>query len=306
MSAAPAPTFAEERPVRAYFALALGLLIIGFSAILMRRADAPGTVASFYRMSFGALFLAIPFARNLRKAFPLPRRAIWLAVLAGAFFGADLASWTTGIMLSNATLPTLFANTNPLWVGIGAWLIFKEQLSGKFWLGVLIAIGGAGIILGLGESAGTALNEGALYGALAGVFYGTYFLIAQKGRDVLDTTSFFWLGTLSSSVFLLIVNLVLGQPLTGFSSASWQNFILQGLLIQAGGWFLIIYAQGHLPASLVSPTLLGQPVLTAFLAGPLLGETLRPTDLIGGFAVIIGILLVHRGQAEGRARGRAI
>ncbi len=77
---------------------------------------------------------------------------------------------------------------------------------------------------------------------------------------------------------------------------TWLNFLAQGLMIQAAGWFLISYAQGYLPASLVSPTLLGQPVLTAILAGPILGERLRRGDLIGGAAVLLGIFIVHRAR----------
>lgn len=288
----------QKRPVRAYAALAAGLMIIGFSAILVRLADAPGTVIAFYRMAFGALFLTIPFERNLKKSFPIPRRAIVLAILAGAFFGADLAAWATGVVISDATLPTLFANTNPLWVGIGAWLIFKERLSPKFWLGLLIALLGAGIILGLGNTNATGSNVGAFFGILAGFFYGGYFLIAQKGRDVLDATSFFWLGTLSSAIFLLVLNLATGQALLGYSIETWGNFIVQGLIIQGAGWFLVSYAQGFLPASLVSPTMLGQPVLTAILAGPLLGESLGVNDIFGGATVLLGIFLVHRGKAD--------
>jgi drug/metabolite transporter (DMT)-like permease len=278
------------------------VLILGFSPILARLADAPGTIIAFYRMFFGTLFLSIPFFRGSRKHLAFPKQAIGLAIFGGALFGADLAAWATGIVLSDATLPTLFANTNPIWVGIGAWLIFKERLNPKFWLGLLIAISGAAIILGLGKTGGVGNNEGALFGALAGVFYGGYFLVAQKGRDVLDATSFFWFSSLSSAVFLFFLNLILGHSLVGYSTETWLNFLLQGLLIQAAGWWFVSYAQGFLTASLVSPTMLGQPVLTAILAGPLLGEKLRSRDFFGGITVLIGIFLVHRGKSEEQAK----
>jgi drug/metabolite transporter (DMT)-like permease len=41
-------------------------------------------------------------------------------------------------------------------------------------------------------------------------------------------------------------------------------------------------------------------VLTAILAGPLLGEHLRPTDLLGGAAVLVGIFIVHGTRARPR------
>jgi drug/metabolite transporter (DMT)-like permease len=60
------------------------------------------------------------------------------------------------------------------------------------------------------------------------------------------------------------------------------------------GYVSVGYALGHLPASLVAPTMVGQPVMTALLAIPLLGETLTPVQWIGGAAVLVGIVLVHR------------
>jgi len=59
---------------------------------------------------------------------------------------------------------------------------------------------------------------------------------------------------------------------------------------------VINYALGHLPASIVSPTLLGQPVVTALLAGLLLGEVLSAWHIAGGVAVLAGVLLVHRSR----------
>jgi drug/metabolite transporter (DMT)-like permease len=59
---------------------------------------------------------------------------------------------------------------------------------------------------------------------------------------------------------------------------------------------VINYALGYLPASIVSPTLLGQPVVTAILAGPLLGEDLSAWQILGGLAVLIGVYLVHHSR----------
>ncbi|MBI3975725.1 MAG: EamA family transporter, partial [Armatimonadetes bacterium] len=64
------------------------------------------------------------------------------------------------------------------------------------------------------------------------------------------------------------------------------------------GYLAITYALGHLPASLVAPTLLGQPVVTAALAGPLLGEVLSWGHAAGGAAVLAGVYLVHRSRPE--------
>lgn len=296
----PAMQTAQAVPAKAYLALAAGLLILGFSAILVRTAEAPGVVVGFYRVGIGALVLAFPFAKRLRAGPHISRQALLLTALAGLLFGADLAAWTSGIVISGATIPTLFANTAPLWVGLGAWLLLKERLSVQFWLGLLLALVGVVLILGLKVGQNFALDQGAMLGLLAGIYYGAYFLATQRGRMHLDVTSFFWLTALFSTITLLAVTLFLGHPLLGYSQATYINFIIQGVVIQAGGWMLINYAQGFLPASVIAPTLLGQPVLTAVLAGPLLGESLRAVDILGGATVLIGILLVHHGRRPRR------
>jgi drug/metabolite transporter (DMT)-like permease len=46
----------------------------------------------------------------------------------------------------------------------------------------------------------------------------------------------------------------------------------------------------------VSPTLLGQPVLTGLLAIPLLGQPLTGGQIAGGSMVLLGVYLVHRSR----------
>jgi len=296
----------QSPPIKAYIALGLGLTVISFSAIFVRLAEAPGIVSALYRMLIGAILLTIPFVRNIRNKKPIARRGILLAILAGIFFGIDLAAWASGVVLSGATLPTLFANTNPIWVGIGAWLIFKEKLSAGFWIGLAFALSGAVLILGADLAVQGPISQGSLLGLVAGIFYGAYFLVAQRGRAWLDAISFFWIGTITSAFVLLIASLIWQQPLFGYSPNTWLMFLLQGLLIQGAGWLLLSYAQGYLKASLVSPTLLGQPVLTAFLAGPLLGESLRSSDILGGVTVLIGIFLIHSSRGSKKFRGKKL
>ncbi len=282
---------------KAYGALFLGTLIIGSSAIWMRVADVPGPVSSFYRMGIGAFVLTIPFLRNLRNR-QLDRKSVFLAVFAGLFFGFDIASWSTGVMLSGATVPTLMSNVAPVWVGIGTMVFLKKKLNARFWTGLLIALVGATVILGFDLYREFELGLGALYGMLAAVFYGGFFLFAERSREKLDVLSFFWISAATSGIFLFFLTRFLGQPITGYDSQTYWIFIIMGVLVQAMGWISINYAQGQLPASLVSPTLLGQPVFTAVFAAIFLGEILTPWQAVGGIIVLAGIYIVHRSKQE--------
>ena len=93
-----------KTPLQAYLALGVGVVILGFSAIFIRLANAPGVVSAFYRVGIAALVMGIPFYRRVRAGkSQLTRRGVWIALLAGLFFGIDLALWASGIMLGGAT-----------------------------------------------------------------------------------------------------------------------------------------------------------------------------------------------------------
>jgi drug/metabolite transporter (DMT)-like permease len=279
-----------------YVTLGLGILAIGISPVLLRMAQAPGPVAGFYRMGIAVFILAIPFFIRVKKLGKLPPRGVLITLLAGFFFGLDMTSWTTGVMMSGATMPTLLANTTPVWVGLGAMLFYKEKLDAKFWGGLLVALVGAVVVLGVDFKDLANLDLGAFYGLLAAVFYGSYFLSSQNGREKLDPLTFTWISITTSTLVLLVFTQILGQPLTGYSSRTYAIFIAMAVLVQVVGWYLISHAQGYLPASIVSPTMLGQPILSAILAWILLEERFSEVQFLGGIAVLAGVFIVHRSR----------
>ncbi len=283
----------------AYVALVIGIFVIGFSAIFVRLANAPGVVSAFYRMSIGSLVMTMPFIWQVRRRKEkLSMRGVWLAIGGGIFFGLDLTAWTTGIMLSNATIPTLMANTAPLWVGLGALVIFRERQTTGFWLGLVLALCGAVVVLGRDLLQATSFNMGAMLGLLAAFFFGAFYLFSQRARMLLSTLSYFWISTTSSAIVLLIATLSFGHTLMGYTSQTYWYFIAMGILVQALGWLVINYVQGRLSAAVVAPTLLGQPVITALLAMPILGETFTVWHVVGGILVLTGVYFVHRSRTD--------
>lgn len=286
----------DRTHLRSYVALGVGIVSLGFAGIFVRLADAPGTVTSFYRMLVAVVLLAVPFYRRVRVGGRLSRRGLLFAAVGGVLFAGDLVLWARGVMLSGATNPTLLANTAPLWVGLGALVLFRERLKAAFWIGLVVAMAGAAVILGLDRLRAVSFGLGSLLGLAAGVFYGGYYLAAQRGRETLGALTFFWPAAVSSMLSVLLLVLVLRQPLTGYPVSSYLNFLGLGLITQVIGYLAINYALGYLPASIVSPTMLGQPVLTALLAGPLLGEAFSLWQVLGGVAVLAGVYLVHRSR----------
>lgn len=286
----------------AYLALALGVLALGFSAIFVRLADAPGTVSAFYRMAIGAGVMAPVFFRQLRsQRSRLTRRAVRLAAIGGVLFALDLAFWASGVVAGGATFPTLMANTAPLWVGLGALLLFRERLRWGFWFGLMVAMIGVIFVFGADLGQAATVSAGSLLGLLAAVFYGAYYLVTQRGRVYLNALTYFWLTTAISAVTLLLINVILGRSFGGYDDKTYLSLLALGVGPQAIGWLAVNYAQGFLPAALVAPTLLGQPLITAVIAVLFLDERFTSGHVVGGIGVLLGIYIVHWSRLRDRA-----
>ncbi|HAF30540.1 MAG TPA: hypothetical protein DCG75_15970 [Bacteroidales bacterium] len=287
---------------KSYIFLILGAILIAFSPVLIKYAGVPGTVSVFYRLLFGTITLIIPFViSRVKSKEKLNSRGILFAIIAGLCLATDMIMWAAGIMASNAAMPTLVGNLAPLWVGIGAFLFLKERQTSKFWIGLSIALTGVSflIIQDLFEPNG--IFKGLILGLFAGIFYASFMLLAQLGRKYLNTISFLFISSLATTVFLGISMLIQNYEFSGYSANTWIVFLIMGIMIQAGAWFLINFAQGYLPASLVAPTLLAQPVLAGIFAFWILGEELTLWQIAGGLIVIFGIYMVHFAKQKKKA-----
>jgi drug/metabolite transporter (DMT)-like permease len=253
----------------------------------------PGTISAFYRVLFAGLALS-PLRLSQKKTAWPSRKDLRLIGLGGLALVGDLVLWNTAILLTSAAAATLLANNSPLWVGLGATLFFREKLSLKYWIGLLVALAGMTVIVGGNAIQELHFNVGDLLAIGTSFLYAAYMLITQKARERVDTLSLNLLTMLTCVVLLFPANLLFKQPLTGFSTGTWLALIGLGLVPQFIGWLAINYAMGHLPAARVSVTLLGQSVVTAVLGIFILNEGLSLAIIIGGTLVLVGIYLVNQ------------
>lgn len=288
----------QNKSLPAYIALAIGILSLSFSAMFVRWANAPGPVTAFYRL-FLSVFLLLPFFLPKLKTNPSIRTSMVLfPLLAGVFTACDLGLWTASLSYTTASNATLLGNTSPLWVALGTWLILKQRLSSGFWRGLTIALVGAALIMGSDFIMHPRFGVGDAMALFTGFFYGGYFLFTEKSRTQFDPVSHIWLVGIGASVSLFIINLVIGNSLTGFDTNTWLVFLATALVSQLVGYMSLAYSLGHLPASVVSPTMILQPVVTTLLAIPLLGEIPGIWQGIGGAIALVGIYIVNQSHLQ--------
>jgi drug/metabolite transporter (DMT)-like permease len=285
----------NKQRILPYLALLSGIVALTISPLFAAWSTASGPVFAFYRMAAGAVLLLPFFIHDGKKQDgPFWRWYLVFPILGGLAEALDLSTWATAIHYTSLATATLLNNTAPVWVALVAWLVFREKLKGFFWVGLVLAMIGAGIVLSSDFFTNPSLNLGNLLGTASGLFYGLYYLITQKGRRYLSAVRYTYVMTISTGIFTLLFSLVLNYPLTGFPLSTYLASIGAGVVAQSMGFLSLTYALGRLSASTVSPSMLLQPVFSALLAIPLLKQPLKPSQWIGGLAVLGGIYLLNR------------
>lgn len=281
-----------------YIALATGISALSLSAMFVRWAEAPGPITGFYRLLISTIFLTPIFIRQQNKLELIDKKYFLFPVLAGVFTAFDFAFWNSSLKFTTAANATLLGNTSPLWVALFALFFFKEKLRGIFWAGLALALFGAALVMGSDYLRHPTLSLGDLMASTAAIFYASYQLTTQRGRRHIDPLRYTWMVGVSATIAMFFMNIVLGNSFTDYSVQTWIIFFLTAIVSQMIGYLAITYALGHLPASVVSPTLIGQPILTTLLAIPMLGEIPNPMQWVGGAAALAGIYIVNQSHLQ--------
>ncbi len=283
------------RPKRlpAYLALVGGVVCIAWSAIFVRWTDIPGPASAFYRMLFPALILLPTFFFDRRRD-PVDWRTLGIIAFGGLFFSFDLALYNTSILRTSAANATLLGNNTPIFVGLLTWLVLRKPPARAFWIGLLMAIVGAVVILWADLRHHAQIGIGDLMALAASACFAVYLMVTEKIRGSTGTLSFLRLAMIASTLALLLLNWMMGISLRMPHGRTLWAVLGLGLVSQLGGYLFLTYALGHLPATLTSISLLTQGPLTAAMAAVLLNEPLTLAQIIGGILVLAGVALAHR------------
>lgn len=283
----------KSKRLTAYLALSGGIVCIAWSAIFVRWTDMPGPASAFYRMLIPAVVLLPSYLFDLHSE-RLSLRNMGIIAFGGLFFALDLAFYNTSILQTSAANATLLGNNSPIFVGLLTWLVFRRRPARSFWFGLLMAIVGAILILWADLTHHARIGLGDLMALAASACFAVYLMVTEKIRSSTGTLAFLRLAMISSTISLLLINLLMGISLNVPHGRTLWALLGLGLVSQLGGYLFLTFALGHLPATITSISLLTQGPLTAAMAAVLLGEPLSLTQILGGILVLAGVGLAHR------------
>ncbi|MBI2296411.1 MAG: DMT family transporter [Betaproteobacteria bacterium] len=290
--------------------LAVGALLAGAAAIatapLFVKVSEAGPVAT----AFWRVALALPLLwtwsligqRGGHAAnFAADRR---LLIAAGLLFAGDLAVWHWSIVLTSVANATLLANLAPIFVTLAVWLLLSRRPSGLFLVGLATALAGTAVLLGGDFRLGGRELLGDFLGVVTAMFYAAYQLTVTRLRARAATSTIMAWSGLVTAAALLPVALASGEQILPLTPAGWVKLIALAVIAQVVGQSLIAWAMAHLPATFSSVGLLLQPVMAAWFAWVLLGETLGWIEIAGGVVVLIGIFIAHQAEVTRGGGGR--
>lgn len=283
---------------RALIALALGATGIGFAPICVRMIELEPVASAFWRLALAAPALWIVsawMARGRARAEPAgDRRPLLLAVVAGLAFAGDLGVWHYSIVFTSVANATLLANLAPVFIAIWSISVLGLRLGGDYWLGLILALSGAAVLVGVNFGQGDALLGDAL-GVLTAAFYAAYQLSIAGARRHYGTWQLMWISTAVSALALLPIVLMTDNAWPQ-SQQDWMWLLALAGISHILGQGLIAYALAHLASAFAAVGLLVQPVAAAGFAWLLLAEAVTLWQAIGGAVVLLGIAVCRRAR----------
>ena len=292
-------------PVRPSFVsavLILAVLGVSFSGPLVRLSSAHPIAIAVWRLIYSLLLIAIPLAATgaWRQWRALDRRSVALAVIGGVLLALHFWSWNASVELTTIAASVVLVNTQPLIVGLLSVYWLREAPSRQQWVGILVAVFGALVVVWPDLSRGLSLSGSAAAGdvlALAGAATAaTYYVIGRRLRATLDLWAYVGLVYGVCLLTLLALALSIGVPLGPYSVR--ENMIFAGLALgpMLLGHTGMNWALKHARAYQVNIVLLGEPVGATLIAAMLPGIREIPTafTLVGGLLILAGILLAER------------
>ncbi len=274
-------------------AVAVAVVAVSTSAILVRWSTAPALVKGFYRVLFTTLLLApLTVTRHGGAVRALSWRDGLAAAATGVALAVHFASWFESLEWTSVAASVTLVQTQPVFVAIGAGLLLDEHVDRRTVAGIGIAVFGIAVMTA-SDASGAAAGPRPLYGnllaVLGAVTAATYFLAGRSLRQRIDLVPYVTVVYAVCAVVLLGMVAAQGLALVAYPPREWLLFL--GMALGPGilGHTLINWALAHLESSVVSVSLLGEPVGSTLLALVLLAEVPAGLTVAGGAVVLAGI-----------------
>ena len=280
--------------------LAVAIVAVSTSAILVRLSEAPSLVKAFYRVLFTTLFV-LPFAGRYRDDFGrIQRRDLLIALITGVALAIHFAAWFESLEWTSVAASVTLVQIQPIFVAVGAWAFLDERIGARTIGGILVALVGATILSGASLFGEGVVGADPLFGnmlaTVGAVMAAGYVLAGRSLRQRLPLVPYALVVYSAAAAALLAFAVADGAALSGYPPREWALFVAMAVGPGLLGHTLINWALKYVESSVVSVSLLGEPVGSAMLALLIFTEVPGVATIIGGSIVLVGIFVTARAR----------
>jgi drug/metabolite transporter (DMT)-like permease len=301
-------TSAKPSNWQVWLVLTAGILSVSTAAIFIRVAFAAvevqtvgfSLVLAASRLTLAAVFL-IPAWRNFHTG-SFQRAALYYSASAGVFLAIHFAAWITSLAYTSIAASATLVTTNPIWVALISWLWLRENPSWLTISGIGLTLAG-GTLVALGGGEGSQIGSNPPLGnflALVGSWaISLYFLLGREAqRRGLGISRHVALTYSVAAIVLLPLPILFGASYVGYPAQVYLCILLMAVFPQLIGHTSFNWAVRWISPTLVTLTILAEPIGASVLGILVFGETPSWTVAIGAAIILIGVTIAAIGSKK--------
>ena len=287
--------------VRIFACMSVGIIAISFASIFIKFCDdVPSIMIATYRLTISSIILlTIAKGRGIRFT-SFSKKQLLIGVLGGFFLSLHFSFWISSLKFTSVASSVVLVTTNPIFVGLFSYLLFREKQPPELILGIILSFSGS-VILAIGDSGlqGLSIQNpsfllGDVLALLGAVMTSGYLMVGSKLREEMDVLSYISMVYTFSACFLLIASVSWGISFTGYKTSSYLYMVLLAIVPQLIGHTAINWSLKHLKTSMVAITILGEPIGASILAYIIFHETIESFQGIGIVLIFLAIIISSR------------
>jgi drug/metabolite transporter (DMT)-like permease len=282
--------------------LSIGIVGVSLAAVWVRLAFdvvSPDNTVGFSlflaasRLMVAALILLTSW-KNFKPSNISPT-ALYYAIAAGVCLAIHFATWMTSLAYTSIAASTVLVTTNPIWVGLINWWWYQEKLNRQKIIAIAIALAGS-MIIAISDRQMNSNYSNPILGAILALFgavMSSLYLIfgSQAQRRGLNTANYIAIAYSVAALCLFPLPLIYQTSYLNYPAPVYLYVLLMAVMSQAIGHTSLNWSVRWISPTIVSLSLLFEPVIASCVGAIVFQEIPSVNLLIGGLIILLGMAI---------------
>lgn len=275
----------------------LGLLVIAIGAMslsapLIAATAAPALAIAFWRNAMGtAVILPWALLRRWPELRRIDRRTVAWSALAGLLLAGHFATWVPSLTLTSVATSVALVAMQPVWAALYA-RYAGHAVQRAVWIGISLSVVGVAILSGLDLRVSAEAIAGDGLALAGGALAAAYVTVGSRVRVSVSATSYTGICYATCALTLLLICLIGGVSLAGYSAETWLKLALLTAAAQLLGHSLVNVVLRSASATMVSLAILLEVPGAVLIAAVWLHQVPSAAAFVGLATVLAGTAIV--------------